>query len=135
MGRGGLPSTLTRFQPLFDIASTRKSLEEEAREGRFRRELYYLLNVVTLKIPPLREHNEDVPELLKFYVDYYVSREKLAFRRFPVAVQNFLRHYPWYGNVRELKNMAEQISVLAKSKVMTAAELKEFLYCLQKFGN
>ena len=98
------------------IASTRKSLDEEVREGRFRRELYYLLNVVTLKIPPLREHNEDIPELLKFYVDYYVSREKLAFRRFPVAVQNFLRHYSWYGNVRELKNLVQRLLILGSGE-------------------
>lgn len=109
------------------IASTRKSLDEEVREGRFRRELYYLLNVVSLKIPALREHNEDIPELLKFYVDYYVSREKLAFRRFPVAVQNFLRHYPWYGNVRELKNLVQRLLILGSGEEVSLEEVKASL--------
>jgi len=106
------------------VASTRKSLDEEVREGRFRRELYYLLNVVTLKIPPLREHNEDIPELLRFYVDYYVSREKLAFRRFPVAVQNFLRHYPWHGNIRELKNLVQRLLILGSGEEVSLEEVK-----------
>lgn len=106
------------------IASTRKSLEEEVRAGRFRRELYYLLNAVTLKMPPLREHNEDVPELLKYYVDYFVSREKLPFRKFPVAVQNFLRHYPWHGNVRELKNLVQRLLILGTGDEVSLEEVK-----------
>lgn len=109
------------------IGSTRKSLDDEVREGRFRRELFYLLNVVSLKIPPLREHNEDIPELLRFYVDYYVSREKLAFRRFPVAVQNFLRHYPWYGNIRELKNLVQRLLILGSGEEIALEEVKSSL--------
>jgi len=109
------------------IASTRKSLEEEVRLGHFRRELFYLLNVVTLKIPPLREHNEDIPELLRFYVDYYVQREKLAFRRFPVSAQNFLRHYPWHGNVRELKNLVQRLLILGSGEEVSLEEVKSTL--------
>lgn len=109
------------------ITSTRKSLEDEVRAGSFRRELYYMLNVVTLKIPPLREHNEDVPELLKFYVDYYVEREKLAFRKFPVAVQNFLRHYAWNGNVRELKNLVQRLLILGAGDEVSLEEVKGVL--------
>lgn len=109
------------------IASTRKSLDDEVRLGRFRRELFYLLNVVTLKIPPLREHNEDIPELLGFYVDYYVNREKLTFRRFPVAVQNFLRHYPWNGNVRELKNLVQRLLILGSGDEVSLEEVKTSL--------
>jgi two-component system nitrogen regulation response regulator NtrX len=109
------------------VASTRKSLEEEVRAGRFRRELYYLLNAVTLKLPPLREHSEDVPELLRFYVDYFVSREKLPFRKFPVAVQNFLRHYPWHGNVRELKNLVQRLLILGTGDEVSLEEVKAAL--------
>ncbi len=109
------------------IASTRKSLEEEARLGNFRPELFYLLNVVSLKVPPLREHNEDVPDLLNFYVDYFVGREKLAFRRFPVAVQNFLRHYAWHGNVRELKNLVQRLLILGTGGEVSVEEVKAAL--------
>lgn len=109
------------------IASTRKSLEEEVRAGRFRRELYYLLNVVTLRVPPLREHNEDVPELLRFYVDYFVSREKLPFRRFNVPVQNFLRNHPWLGNIRELKNLVQRLLILGTGEEVELDEVKAAL--------
>ena len=106
------------------IASTCRSLEDEVRSGRFRAELYYLLNVVSLKVPPLRDHSEDIPDLLNFYVEYFVSREKLPFRRFPVSVQNFLRNYPWYGNIRELKNLVQRILILGSGEDVELEEVK-----------
>lgn len=106
------------------IATTCRALEEEVRAGRFRAELYYLLNVVSLRVPPLREHSEDIPDLLNFYVEYFVSREKLPFRRFPVAVQNFLRNYPWYGNIRELKNLVQRILILGNGEDVELEEVK-----------
>jgi DNA-binding NtrC family response regulator len=109
------------------IASTRKMLEEEVRCGHFRRELLYLLNVVTLKIPPLREHTEDIPELLSLYVDYFVSREKIPFRRFPVAVQNFLRNYAWPGNIRELKNLVQRLLILGAGEEVSLDEVRSAL--------
>jgi DNA-binding NtrC family response regulator len=109
------------------IASTRKPLDQEVQDGLFRRELYDLLNVVNLRIPPLREHNEDVPELLNFYVDWFVSRDKLPFRRFPVPVQNFLRHYAWYGNVRELKNLVHRLLILGSGEEIGLDEVKTAL--------
>jgi DNA-binding NtrC family response regulator len=109
------------------IASTRKPLDQEVHDGLFRRELYDLLNVVNLRVPPLREHNEDVPELLSHYVDWFVSHDKLAFRRFPVPVQNFLRHYPWYGNVRELKNLVHRLLILGSGEEIGLDEVKAAL--------
>ena len=106
------------------IASTCKSLEEEVRTGRFRPELYYLLNVVALKVPSLKEHSEDIPDLLKYYVDYFVSREKLPFRKFPVAVQNFLRNQPWHGNIRELKNLVQRLLILGNGDEVDLEEVK-----------
>lgn len=106
------------------IASTCKSLEDEVRAGRFRPELYYLLNVVALRVPSLNEHSEDIPELIKYYIDYFVSREKLPFRKFPVAVQNFLRNYPWHGNVRELKNLVQRLLILGNGEEVELEEVK-----------
>jgi len=106
------------------IASTCKSLEEEVRAGRFRPELYYLLNVVALKVPSLKEHSEDISDLLKYYVDYFVSREKLPFRKFPVAVQNFLRNQPWHGNIRELKNLVQRLLILGTGDEVDLDEVK-----------
>jgi two-component system, NtrC family, nitrogen regulation response regulator NtrX len=109
------------------IASTRRSLEDEVQAGRFRKELYYLLNVVSLAVPPLREHSEDIPELLAFYVDFFVTREKLPFRKFPVAVQNFLRNFVWYGNVRELKNLVQRLLILGTGDEIGMEEVKAAL--------
>jgi len=94
------------------IATTSRDLEQEVREGRFREDLYYHLNVVPLHVPPLREHSEDVPELLNFYVDRFVVQENLPYREFSIAAQNRLRHYAWPGNNRELKNLVQRLLIL-----------------------
>jgi DNA-binding NtrC family response regulator len=109
------------------VASTRMMLDEEVRFGRFRHELYYLLNEVTINIPPLREHSEDVPALLNFYVDYFVTHEKLAFRRFSMAAQNYLRNYSWRGNVRELKNVVQRLMILGVGEEVELDEVKNTL--------
>jgi DNA-binding NtrC family response regulator len=77
----------------------------------FRLDLLSNLNVLTLRIPPLREYAEDVPELLRYYVDRLVDEDKLPFRRFGVAAQNRLRNYPWPGNIRELKNLVHRLLI------------------------
>ncbi len=77
----------------------------------FRVDLLSQLNVLTLQIPPLREYAEDVPELLRYYVDRLVDDARLPFRRFGVAAQNRLRNYPWPGNIRELKNLVHRLLI------------------------
>ncbi len=77
----------------------------------FRLDLLSNINVLTLRIPPLREYAEDVPELLRYYVDRLVDDERLAFRRFGVAAQNRPRNYPWPGNIRELKNLVHRLLI------------------------
>ncbi|HEY8094933.1 MAG TPA: sigma-54 dependent transcriptional regulator [Methylobacter sp.] len=109
------------------VASTRIALDEEVRAGRFRQDLYYLLNEVSLDIQPLREHSEDVPALLSFYVDYFVSQDRLPFRRFSMAAQNFLRNYSWRGNVRELKNLVQRLMILGAGEDIELDEVKAAL--------
>jgi DNA-binding NtrC family response regulator len=111
------------------IASTRRSLEDEINGGRFRRDLYYLLNVVSLKIPPLREYSEDIPDLLAFYVDFFVAKEKLLFRRFTVPAQNFLRNHVWNGNVRELRNLVQRLLILGTGELIEGEEVRTALGC------
>ncbi len=109
------------------VASTRIALDEEVKAGRFRQDLYYLLNEVSLDIPALREHSEDVPALLSFYVDYFVSQDRLPFRRFSMAAQNFLRNYSWRGNVRELKNLVQRLMILGAGEDIELDEVKAAL--------
>jgi DNA-binding NtrC family response regulator len=109
------------------VASTRIALDEEVKAGRFRQDLYYLLNEITVEIPPLRNHSEDVPALLSFYVDYFVSQDKLPFRKFSMAAQNFLRNYGWRGNVRELKNLVQRLMILGVGEEIELEEVKSAL--------
>lgn len=109
------------------VASTRIALSEEVKAGRFRQDLYYLLNEVSLDIQPLREHSEDIPALLSFYVDYFVSQDRLSFRKFSMAAQNFLRNYSWRGNVRELKNLVQRLMILGAGEDIELDEVKAAL--------
>jgi len=99
------------------IASCRNDLSEAVRRGKFREDPYFLLNVVPLTLPPLRERPEDVPELLRFYAEYFPSRENLPYRHFSIAAQNRLRQYSWPGNIRELKNLVQRLLILGKDEI------------------
>jgi DNA-binding NtrC family response regulator len=106
------------------VAATKRDLELEVQEGRFREDLFYHLNVVPLNIPSLKEHTEDVPDLLNFYVDHFVQHEKLPYRHFSVGAQNFLRNYSWPGNVRELKNMVQRLLILGAGDEISQDEVE-----------
>jgi len=106
------------------VAGTYKNLQKEVAAGRFNEELFYHLNVVPVEIPPLREHREDVPELLTFYVDYFVGHEKLPYRHFGVAAQNLLRNYDWPGNIRELRNLVQRLLILGSDREIDAQEVE-----------
>ncbi len=109
------------------LVATCVSLEDEVAAGRFRQDLYYLLNEVTMQVVPLREHSEDVPAMLSFYIDFFVHHEKLPFRRFSMSAQNFLRNYTWPGNVRELKNLVQRLMILGVGDEIELSEVKAAL--------
>jgi len=92
------------------ISSAQPGFESRGPEP-FRIDLLSHLNVLVLRIPPLRDYAEDVPDLLRHYVDRLVDEERLPFRRFSVAAQNRLRNYPWPGNIRELKNLVHRLLI------------------------
>ncbi len=106
------------------IASTSTDLTKKVSEGKFRGDLFYHLNVVPFRVPSLRERLEDVPELLAYYVDYFVRGEHLPYRRFTVAAQNRLRHYLWPGNIRELKNLVQRLLILGGAEDIGVEELE-----------
>ena len=109
------------------VASTRITLDEEVNAGRFRQDLYFLLNEVSLDIRSLRDHGEDVPSLLSYYVDYFVNIEKLPFRKFSMASQNYLRNYSWPGNVRELRSLVQRLMILGAGDDIEMDEVKSAL--------
>ncbi|MBT8094338.1 MAG: sigma-54 dependent transcriptional regulator [Gammaproteobacteria bacterium] len=91
------------------VATVGADFEAKIESGELRRDLVAHLSELTLRVPPLRDYAEDVPELLAYYVDKLVDSEGLTFRRFSVAAQNRLRNYPWPDNVRELKNLVRRL--------------------------
>jgi DNA-binding NtrC family response regulator len=109
------------------IAATNVKLEEAVRKGKFREDLYYRLNTVPIKVPSLKERPDDINLLFqKFSMDF---AEK--YRVQPVSLdekgQMLLENYPFPGNIRELRNMAEQLSILSEKRELTATELMELM--------
>ncbi len=100
----------------------------------FRSDLLAHLNVVPLRVPPLREYSEDVPDLLRYYVDKLADQEGLPLRRFSVAAQNRLRHYPWPGNMRDLKNLVHRLLIMGGEEQISLEEVEEAL-ASEKPGN
>ncbi len=94
------------------------------RSDTLRPELLSHLSVVVIRVPPLREYPEDVPELLRHHVDLLVDTEGLPFRRFSVAAQNRLRNYPWPRNVRELRNMVKRLLILGGPEEISLTEVE-----------
>ncbi|WP_297809311.1 sigma-54 dependent transcriptional regulator [uncultured Methylophaga sp.] len=94
------------------ICATQYSLQKAVDNGDFLDSLLYQLNSITLMIPPLRDHIEDIPELVHHFVDLQTTQAGLPYRRFTVAAQNRLRNHSWQGNVLELKNVIQRLLVL-----------------------
>jgi len=90
------------------IVGTRFDLEQEIKTGRITEELYYSIVTYPIHIPPLNEHNEDISELLQYYVNYYTEQEGQTYRSFTLAAQNRLRNYGWPGNIKELENFVHR---------------------------
>lgn len=106
------------------VATVNADFETRMKDGLLRRDLVSNLNVLSMRIPPLREYAEDVPELLSHYVDKLVDAEGLTFRRFSVAAQNRLRNYPWPDNVRELKNIVRRLLLTGSDDAVTLEEVE-----------
>jgi DNA-binding NtrC family response regulator len=105
------------------IAATSQDPVEAVHSGRLREDLYYRLNVVPLEVPPLRDHREDLSELVEHFIDDLVQRQNLPYRRLGMAAQNRLRHYAWPGNVRELKNVVQRLLILGSGEEVSAEEV------------
>ncbi len=109
------------------ISSAQDGFEMRASPEPFRRDLIVNLNVITLRVPPLRDYAEDVPDLLRFYVDRLVDDQQLPLRRFSVAAQNRLRNYPWPGNIGELKNLVQRVLILGAGEEIGLEEIEREL--------
>ena len=105
------------------LAATNRDLQEDVSVGKFREDLYYRLNVVTLRVPPLRERVEDIPLLAQHFLEKYARKNKKRMKGFtPLAMDMFLK-YDWPGNVRELENAVERAVILGPGDYITEKEL------------
>jgi DNA-binding NtrC family response regulator len=95
------------------IAATNVDLKQLVREGKFREDLFYRLNVITIDLPPLRQRKEDIPPLVQFFLDKYSAENERPLRRMPPETLRPLLAYAWPGNVRELENVVERAVVLS----------------------
>jgi two-component system response regulator HydG len=114
-----LGSTLTRKVDIRFVAATNKDLLTEVKEGRFREDLYYRLNVISINLPPLRERRDDIEPLALHFLKASTRRMKKNVQGFTGDALQALLQYDWPGNVRELENVIERAVILARSKMIT----------------
>ncbi len=107
------------------LATVNADYQTAIDNGKLRRELISNLNTLSIRVPPLRDYSEDVPELLSYYVDKLIDGEGLSFRRFSVAAQNRLRNYPWPDNVRELKDLVRRLLLENKEEEISLDEIEK----------
>jgi two-component system NtrC family response regulator len=105
------------------ITATNRDIEKDIREGKFREDLYYRLNVVSVVIPPLRDRKEDIPALMEHFIKKYADANKKAISGVAAEARDHLMRYAYPGNVRELENIIERAVVLAKRGTITTADL------------
>jgi two-component system nitrogen regulation response regulator NtrX len=105
------------------IAATNRDLTESIREGRFREDLYFRLNVLPVRTPPLRERTDDIPELVEHFTRLFSHRDNRKPRRYAPGALAVLKARSWAGNVRELKNLVERVLIMADSDPIEAKDL------------
>jgi len=117
------------------IAATNKDLWEHVQDGSFREDLYYRLDTVKIKLPPLRDRPEDIIPIFRKFVTEFSSKYDSVFKGFSDEAKDLLISYRWPGNVRELRNVAEQLVVLEKSQFIDTDTLQKYLKGRQHTGS
>ena len=101
------------------VAATNRSLEDEVKEGTFRKDLYYRLNVYPINLPPLRSRKTDIPLLVRHYIDLFNKKLQKDIQVIPESTMQSLVQYPWPGNIRELRNLMERAVILSSGDILS----------------
>jgi two-component system nitrogen regulation response regulator NtrX len=109
------------------ICSAADNLEQRVQDKQLPGPLYFHLNVLPLKVPPLRDRPEDIPELIRYFSEWFPNQENLPYRSFSVSVQNRMRNHSWPGNVRELRNLIQRLLVLGGEGEVSVQEVDDTL--------
>jgi DNA-binding NtrC family response regulator len=107
------------------LAASNRDLQEAVKRGTFREDLYYRLNVVNIKLPPLRERRDDIPFLVNFFLEKYKKKYHMKVKGISKRAMNLLTEYEWTGNVRELENTIESIMVINSPEVIDISHLPQ----------
>jgi len=105
------------------IAATHQNLEEHVKQGKFREDLFHRLNVIRLRLPPLRERSEDIPLLTRYFLARSAANLGVEPKRLSDAAMELVRHYPFPGNVRQLENLCQWITVMAPGQTVEVSDL------------
>ncbi len=109
------------------VAATNQDMAEAIRKGLFRSDLYYRLNAISIIIPPLRERPDDILRLFRKFTGEVTEKYRMPSVKLSEEAKQLLLQYRWPGNIRELKNLAERVAVLAKQQEITAEDIKEYI--------
>ncbi len=109
------------------VAATNVNLQKAISEGKFREDLYYRLNAIQMKLPPLRERGNDILLLFRLFAMQTAEKYKLPLISLDAAAQQHILNYKWPGNIRQLKNITEQLSVLAQKKELSVEDIIDFV--------
>ncbi len=107
------------------IAATNKNLEEEIEKGHFREDLYFRLAVIPVYVPPLRERPDDIPQLVRHFMEYFSRDNNVRAKRITPGALETLQRHRWKGNIRELRNTVERLIIMTNSDAIDVADLPE----------
>lgn len=116
------------------VAATNKDLWQQVQKGKFREDLYYRLDMVSIKLPPLRERQEDILPLFNRFVQEFSGKYDSVYKGMSDEAKELLKAYRWPGNIRELRNVAEQLVILEKSRYVEASDLSQYLKGRQHYA-
>jgi two-component system nitrogen regulation response regulator NtrX len=109
------------------IAATNKNLDEQIERGQFREDLYFRLAVIPIYVPSLRERSEDVPLLVRHYMDYFARENNVRPKRITTGALDVLQRYRWKGNIRELRNTVERLMIMTAGDTIDVADLPDLV--------
>jgi DNA-binding NtrC family response regulator len=109
------------------IAATNKQLQDAVKEGKFREDLYYRLQVVPILMPPLRDRAEDIPLLAERFFEHFTAKHKRRRKRLSAEAMQLCQRFPWPGNVRQLRNVIERLVITCREPLVEVAHLPDFL--------
>jgi DNA-binding NtrC family response regulator len=107
------------------VAATNKNLQDAVKQGRFREDLYYRLQVVPIHIPPLRDRPEDIPVLIENFLDHFAAKHERRRKKMSAEALEFCQRFPWPGNVRQLRNMIERLVITSRRTIIEPADLPD----------